>query len=153
MLLLHGQAFAKINGTNRHITVIAENRPQEVPNLSEREVRLLERLVMAEAGGESLVGQIAVANVVLNRMQSSLFPDTLTEVVFQDGQFTPAMLGTLSQAVPTERVRFAVRSALRGVRAVDRRVLFFLNPRTATSRWIIRNRTFSERIENHDFYK
>jgi len=86
-------------------------------------------------------------------MQSHLFPNTLTGVIFQEGQFTPAMQGILSRIIPTESAQLAVRAALLGTRTVNRRALFFLNPRIADSNWITRNRIFSERIGNHDFYK
>lgn len=64
---------------------------------SSSDLDLLASIIYCEAGGESYEGQVAVGAVVLNRMESSLYPDDMTDVIYQSGQFTPAMTGWLDQ--------------------------------------------------------
>lgn len=88
-----------------------------------KDVRLLSAITYLEAGNQSYEGKLAVANVILNRVHDSSFPDTIQEVVYQSGQFTPAMNGMLSwmlesgQAVPSECIK-AAKDALSGVNNV-----------------------------------
>lgn len=79
--------------------------------LSQEELDLLERCVMAEGGGESYECQVAIACVVVNRVLSDVFPDTLTEVVTQQGQFS-TWPTQISHVTATNSVRQAVREAL-----------------------------------------
>ena len=64
---------------------------------SDRE--LLARLIQCEAGGESHEGKVAVGAVVLNRVRSGQFPDNITDVVYQSGQFSPVASGILSNVL------------------------------------------------------
>ena len=64
---------------------------------SDSDLDLLASIIYCEAGGESYEGQVAVGAVVLNRMESELYPDDMTDVIYQSGQFTPAMTGWLDQ--------------------------------------------------------
>lgn len=114
----------------------------------------LSRIISAESAGESLYGQIAVGNVVLNRVASRQFPNTVYGVIFDRNggtQFTPVALGTIYKA-PTEKAVIAAKICLEGYSISDE-ILFFMNPRIATSNWISKNRPFAFRIGNHDFYK
>ena len=87
-------------------------RPQDAPEepsdryealeLSPEDRELLARLVWLEARGEPWEGQVAVAEVVLNRMLSPEFPDTLSEVLYQPGQFTPARRLSSTRAEETQ---------------------------------------------------
>ena len=63
------------------------------------DVALLARLISAEARGESYEGQVAVGAVVMNRVRSSAYPNTITEVIYQSGQFGPAMTGWLDSVL------------------------------------------------------
>lgn len=80
-------------------------------DLSQEELELLEKCVMAEGGGESYECQVAIACVVVNRVLSDTFPDTLTEVVTQQGQFScwPTQIASVTAS---NSVRQAVREAL-----------------------------------------
>lgn len=60
------------------------------------ELDLLAAIIQCEAGGESHEGKVAVGAVILNRVRSESFPDTISEVVYQSGQFSPAASGILS---------------------------------------------------------
>lgn len=82
--------------------------------LTEEEKNSLLHLVAAEAGGCDLVGQILVANVVLNRMESKTFPDTVVGVIFQKNQFSPVLNGAIWSSTITDSVREAVERALDG---------------------------------------
>ena len=117
------------------------------------EVYWLSRIISAEAKGEPLLGQIAVGNVVLNRVRSSAYPNTIYGVIFDrkhGTQFSPVSFGTIYNQ-PTQSAVIAAKICLEGYSLSDS-VLFFLNPRIATNNWIVRNRPFAFRIGNHDFY-
>lgn len=78
---------------------------------------LLACIVYCESGNQSYEGQLAVANVVLNRVKSPLFPNTVSEVVYQSGQFTPAFSGSLASVLasgPSEMSVQAANDALAG---------------------------------------
>lgn len=114
----------------------------------------LSRIISAEASGESLYGQIAVGNVVLNRKAHRQYPDTVYGVIFDrvgGTQFTPVAIGTIYRT-PTASSVIAAKICLEGYSISDE-ILFFMNPRIATSNWISKNRPFAFRIGNHDFYK
>lgn len=84
---------------------------------------LIARLVFLEARGESLEGQQAVAEVVLNRVLSDRFPDTVAEVIYQEGQFSPA--GMLDSVEAGEMQILAVEQALEGENILPLDVVYF----------------------------
>ena len=113
----------------------------------------LSRIISAEAKGESLKGQIAVGNVVLNRVRSSAYPNTIYGVIFDrrgGTQFSPVSYGTIYHS-PTASSVIAAKICLEGY-TLSEDILFFMNPRIATNDWISRTRTFEFRLGNHDFY-
>lgn len=117
------------------------------------EVYWLARIISAEAGGEPFRGQIAVGNVVLNRVRSRDYPNTIYGVIFDRKygvQFTPVANGTIYKT-PTESAVIAAKICLEGDTLSDT-ALFFLNPRIATSNWISRTRPYAFTIGGHDFY-
>lgn len=89
------------------------------------EINLLQRLVEAEAGGESITGRIAVANVVLNRIKSDDYPNTLTEVIYQRNQFEVVNIGTIYTKVPSDGTIEAVNRALAGEQVVPEGTVIF----------------------------
>ncbi len=92
--------------------------------LSDEDIELLARLVWLEARGEPYEGQVAVAEVVLNRVLSAEFPDTVYDVIYQRGQFTPA--SKISGTTPDEEQYRAVADAIEGMTCVlDADALFF----------------------------
>ncbi|MBR2381679.1 MAG: cell wall hydrolase [Clostridia bacterium] len=118
-----------------------------------QELYWLSRIIEAEAGGEIIEGKIAVGNVVLNRVKDSRYPNTIYGVIFdfKHGiQFTPAYTGTVYNK-PSQESIIAAKIALEGYEIVPG-VMFFFNPRIATSNWISKNRPFAARIGLHDFY-
>ena len=108
---------------------------------------------MAEAEGEPPEGQIAVGNVVLNRVASHDFPNTIYAVIFDrvgGVQFEPVLNGTI-YCMPSAAAVEAAKRALSGENVAGDS-LFFLNPEKAQSLWMTRERTFFAHIGHHDFY-
>ncbi|MGN7470439.1 cell wall hydrolase [Brevibacillus sp. SAFN-007a] len=116
--------------------------------ISERDMELLARLVYAEGRGEPYEGQVAIAAVVLNRVASSQFPDTVREVIFAPNAFSPVRNGQLSTKT-NESARRAVADAVKGKDPTNGS-LYFFNPATATSEWIW-SRPQTVVIGNHRF--
>ncbi|MFW5648965.1 MAG: LysM peptidoglycan-binding domain-containing protein [Candidatus Alkaliphilus sp. MAG34] len=114
----------------------------------------LSRIIHSEAGGEPYSGKVAVGNVIINRVNSPLFPNTVKDVVFdrQNGhvQFSPVLDGSIYNTPGAESVRAAGES-LAGSRPVGN-ALYFLNPRDSTNFWIVNNRKYMTTIGLHDFY-
>jgi N-acetylmuramoyl-L-alanine amidase len=124
----------------------------EIKNYSKHELDLLARLVRAEAQTEPFEGKIAVACVVLNRVESSLFPDTIKEVIYEPGQFQPVSNGEIHEPADEESIA-AVKEALTEKRnIVPESTLFFYNPDIATSRWLD-SRSTTVVIGQHVFKK
>ena len=118
------------------------------------EVYWLSKIISAESSGESLIGQIAVGDVILNRVKSPLFPNTIYSVIFDRKygvQFSPTADGRIYGS-PTFTATLAAKICLEGVSLSDD-AIYFLNPRAAQSNWIVNNRQYVYTIGNHDFYK
>ena len=98
------------------------------------DVELLARLIHGEARGEPYVGMVAVGAVVLNRVRSSKFPNTLAGVIYQSGAFDAVKDGQIN-LTPNEQSRRAARDALNGWDPTGG-CLYYYNPSTATSSWI-----------------
>lgn len=98
------------------------------------DLNLLARCVYAEARGEPYVGQVAVAAVVLNRVKSSSFPNTISGVIYQPGAFTCVSDGQIN-LTPNQTAYNAARDALNGYDPTGG-CLYYYNPATATSKWI-----------------
>jgi len=117
-------------------------------NYSESDVYLLAKVIYGEARGESYTGQVAVGAVVLNRVKSSSFPNTISGVVYQPYAFTAVADGQIN-LVPNETAKKAARDALNGWDPSGG-ALYYYNPKTATSSWIF-SRTTIVTIGNHVF--
>ena len=110
----------------------------------------LSRIIYAESGNQPLAGKIAVGNVVLNRVNSSAFPNTVYSVVFQGSQFTPVMNGTIYSTPNAESV-IAAKLCLDGANTVGD-ALYFVNPRATPGSWASRNRPYVATIGAHAFF-
>ena len=120
---------------------------------AEDAVYWLSRIISAESRGESLLGQIAVGSVVMNRVKSPLYPNTIWSVIFDRKygvQFSPIIDGSI-YAAPTASAIVAAKICLEGFN-VNSSALFFLYPRYSTSSWIPNNRQYLFSIGKHDFY-
>lgn len=98
------------------------------------DVELLARLIHGEARGEPYVGMVAVGAVVMNRVRSSRFPNTIAGVIYQSGAFDAVSDGQIN-LTPSEQSRRAARDALNGWDPTNG-CLYYYNPSTATSSWI-----------------
>jgi N-acetylmuramoyl-L-alanine amidase len=94
---------------------------------TESDLMLLAKITMVEAGNESYQGQLALANVILNRVKDSRFPDTITNVIYSGKQFPPAHNGLLDKSKPNASVLRAAKDALNGKNNVENAIYFF-NP-------------------------
>lgn len=133
---------------NIQLPLIENIEDEEDPLLSNEEKALLARLVHAEAKGEPYLGKVAVATVVLNRVEHAQFPDTLEEVVYQKNAFEPVSNGSIHEPANKEAHQ-AVEEALDD-REKNNKFLYFYNPKTATSEWIF-TRQVVKMIGNHAF--
>ncbi|MFT8321789.1 MAG: cell wall hydrolase [Bacillus sp. (in: firmicutes)] len=115
---------------------------------------LMARLVHAEAVGEPYAGKVAVAVVVLNRVKSDQFPNTVREVIYQISNghyaFTPVQNGQINQPADAASKR-AVNEAI-ALGESGKGSLFFFNPKTSSSKWIF-SRPATVEIGNHRFAK
>jgi N-acetylmuramoyl-L-alanine amidase len=126
----------------------------EAANYDENDLYWLSRIISAESRGEPLDGKIAVGNVVLNRVASEEFPDTVYGVIFDDrwgGQFTPAQNGTIYDE-PTQESVVAAKLCLEGADTAGES-LYFLAPALTQNHWIMDNQTYVTTIGCHWFYR
>lgn len=127
-----------------------------IPNspITAAEKDLMARLVHAEAKGEPYAGKVAVATVILNRVASADFPNTINDVIYQKSNgyfaFTPVQNGTINQPADAASKQ-AVNEAL-AFKGQGNKSLFFYNPKTAKSKWIF-SREVTVTIGNHRFAK
>lgn len=124
-------------------------------NYTSDDVFWLARIIEAEAVGEPYVGKVAVGNVVLNRVKSKDFPNTIYGVIFEYygniPQFSPVADGTIYNTPSQESIN-AAKDALNGFRPVGNATYFF-NPNKAAGSWIVKNKSYVAKIGNHVFYQ
>lgn len=123
-------------------------------SISNKEKDLFARLVEAEAKGESYKGKVAVATVVLNRVDSPQFPNKITKVIKQvvgnSYAFSPVQNGEISKPASDEAKRAVAEALTRKDRLNGS--IYFYNPEIATDDWI-RTRNVVKTIDNHVFAK
>lgn len=115
--------------------------------LSEEDKKWLKIIAKAEANSENIEGKIAVMQVVLNRTESTIFPDTVKEVVLQPNQFTT--MNRNYKIKPDEDCEIALEEVMTGSYR-DLKALFFDSCKDS---WASRNRKFVCKIGNHNFYR
>ena len=103
-------------------------------SLSNSDLYLLSCCVYGEARGESYTGKVAVAAVILNRVKSSAFPNSISGVIYQSGAFTCVSDGQINLGTNDECTR-AAQDAMNGWDPTGGAIYYF-NPATATSKWI-----------------
>ena len=115
----------------------------------------LARIIHAEARGESYQGKVAVGNVIMNRVNSPIFPSNVYNVVFEYTgripQFSPVSDGSIYNTPNSESIRAAEESYY-GSKPVGS-ALYFFNPSKAAGTWIVKSRPYLTTIGNHAFYK
>jgi len=133
--------------------------PGFVIDVCQKDIDILMKIVEAEAGGEDRKGKLLVANVVINRVKNSKFPDTVEEVVYQRDehvtQFSPVSDGRINTVAVSEETRNVVYSALKG-EDISKGALFFMARKHATPanvEWFDKNLSFLFSHGGHDFFK
>lgn len=124
------------------------NQSAGTGSYSDADVALLARLIYGEARGESYVGQVAVGAVVLNRIKSASFPNTMSGVIYQKYAFTAVDDGQIN-LTPNATAKKAAQDAMNGWDPTYG-ALYYYNPATATSGWIFSRKT-TVTIGNHVF--
>lgn len=119
-----------------------------VPESTESDINLLAQIISAEARGEPYTGQVAVGAVVLNRIESPSFPDTLSGVIYQKGAFTAITDGQFEQPISASAYD-AARDAINGWDPTGG-ALYYYNPSKTSNKWI-RTRPVITQIGEHLF--
>ena len=137
-------------GVNQ-VLLVPDNGAKEYPVglwLTDQEVQWIAQMIHAEARGEPYLGQVAVGAVIINRVKSPKFPNTVKDVLFQDGAFQPIRNGTFYQAASEQ----AYRAALEALNGHDptNGALFFFNPSISKDRFM-HSRTPAITIGQHRF--
>lgn len=143
-------AEVTFTGWNAPVTVTGKSRR----SYTDEDFHWLSRVIYAESGNEGLKGQIAVGNVVLNRVASRQFPNTIRDVVFDTKdavQFTPTENGTIYNT-PSAKSALAARLTLAGADAV-KDCMYFFCPALSQGTWIRQNCRYYTTIGCHRFYR
>ena len=119
-------------------------------SVNSSDLNLLARVVYGEARGEPYTGQVAVAAVVLNRVKSSKFPNSISGVVYQNGAFDAVADGQINMT-PDATAKKAAQDALNGWDP-SYGAIYYFNPNTATNKWIW-SRPMTVTIGKHRFCK
>ncbi len=113
-------------------------------------LQLMARAINGEARGEPYEGQVAVGAVILNRVKSSQFPNTIAGVIYQSGAFTAVSDGQINVPIPEDStVVKAAQDAMNGWDPTGGAIYYF-NPATATNKWIW-SRPLIKTIGKHRF--
>lgn len=154
--IAHALGFDYEYSATDHTTFLTRIRGAIIPGdefYNADDLYWLSKIIHAESRGEPLIGKIAVGNVVLNRVDSGQFPDSIYDVIFdrKNGvQFSPTVDGAIDLTPGAESV-LAAKLCLEDTRLSDS-IMYFLNQKMATSFWIVDNCTFVVSIGSHDFY-
>ena len=112
------------------------NKSYAKSSSSESDLQLMARAINGEARGEPYEGQVAVGAVILNRVRSSSFPNTIAGVIYEPGAFTAVADGQINVPIAEDSTVYkAAQDALNGWDPTGGAIYYF-NPDTATNRWI-----------------
>lgn len=154
-----GMGLAEVVVSGQRVVTCSTLEQTGIYVLSDKELEVLQRIVEAEAGSEDENGKLLVANVVLNRVNSSRFPDTVSEVVFQQNggvtQFSPVASGRFYKVEISEETISAVGRALAG-EDISEGALFFAARKYAgrsQMRWFDSHLDYLFSHGGHEFFK
>lgn len=141
-----GKATYAALGMNASVNVLQGNSPTS--SYTSSDLYLLAKCIYAEARGESYTGQVAVGAVILNRVRSSSFPNSVSGVIYQKGAFTAVSDGQIK----LEPDKTAINAATDALNGWDPTYgcLYYYNPAVATSSWIFGRKTVTT-IGKHVF--
>lgn len=143
------QRFQKNNGL-RSDGIVGPKTWAKLKKLSvnKKELSMLARVIYAEARGEDYKGQVAVGAVVMNRLQSPKFPNTVKEVIMEPNAFSAVKDGQY-WLIPNQTAFKAAKAAVKGMDPTGN-ALFYYNPDISKSGWF-KTRTTTKKIGNHLF--
>lgn len=132
----YGLTADGIAGTNtlNSLGITSTSSSGSYGGFSESEIALLAKIISAEARGESYEGQVAVGAVIMNRIESASFPNTLSGVIYQPGAFSCLYDGGINAAVADSAYQ-AARDAINGWDPSGG-AIYYYNPVKSTSQWI-----------------
>ena len=136
------------------VTLTAGTGRPRAASYTEEDLYWMARIISAESQGEPLLGKLAVGTVVLNRVASEEFPNTIYDVIFDRKwgvQFTPVANGTVYNE-PTQESVLAAKLVLDGARAAGDS-LYFIAPNLTNNHWVMENQTYVTTIGCHWFYR
>ena len=148
----NGLTVDGIAGTNtlRAMGIYTSSTTSSSSSSHSSDVNLLARLIYGEARGEPYTGQVAVGAVIMNRVRSSKFPNTISGVIYQSGAFDAVSDGQIN-LTPDSTARKAAQDALNGWDP-SYGAIYYFNPNTATNKWIW-SRPMTVTIGKHRFCK
>ena len=128
------------------------NKSYAASSNSKSDLQLMARAINGEARGEAYEGQVAVGAVILNRVRSSSFPNTIAGVIYEPGAFTAVADGQINVPIAEDSTVYkAAQDALNGWDPTGGAIYYF-NPDTATNKWIW-SRPLIKQIGKHRFCK
>lgn len=137
-----GQSTYKALGMNSSYQALqGANTSSGTSGYTSSDVYLLAKTIYAEGRGEPYVGQVAIGAVIMNRIRSASFPNTISGVVYQKGAFTAVDDGQIN-LTPNETAMKAARDAMNGWDPTGG-ALYYYNPAVATSAWIFDRQTIT----------
>lgn len=142
------------DGVRGAVSVYSGTGTPAAANYNQNDLYWLSRIISAESRGEPMAGKLAVGTVVVNRVASDEFPNTIYDVIFDREwgvQFTPVSNGTIYDE-PTQESVAAAKLVLEGVRVAGNS-LYFLDPTQTTNHWTMENRDYVTTIGCHWFYQ
>lgn len=145
-----GTKTANALGMNINSSSSSSSAASSSSSSSSSDVQLLARLVYGEARGEPYKGQVAVASVVLNRVESASFPNSISGVIYQSGAFSVVNDGQINLS-PNESALKAARDAMNGWDPTNG-CLYYYNPAKTTNKWML-SKPVVVVIGNHSFFK
>ena len=132
--------------------IVKEDVSYAASSNSTSDLQLMARAINGEARGESYEGQVAVGAVILNRVKSSQFPNTIAGVIYQSGAFTAVADGQINAPIDENSTVYkAAQDAMNGWDPTGGCIYYF-NPATATNKWIW-SRPVVKTIGKHRFCK
>ena len=132
--------------------IVKEDVSYAVSSNSTSDLQLMARAINGEARGEPYEGQVAVGAVILNRVKSSQFPNTIAGVIYQSGAFTAVADGQINAPIDENSTVYkAAQDAMNGWDPTGGCIYYF-NPATATNKWIW-SRPVVKTIGKHRFCK
>ena len=130
----------------------AMSKKKDIYNWTEEEEEYLARIAYSEAGNQGPDGMALVVRVVINRVESDKFPNTIKEVIEQKNQFSPVSNGTFKSLKPSKMAWKAVAKVKKGWDR-SRGALYFVAHKATKSTWHENNLTWVFKYIDHDFYK